>query len=292
MGKNWSRKRWIKAALLTVGIADCVGIYYANSRLGQTVPDEVRYDRTAYTIPESSNMFHGAATPMFADAAPASAPVAAPPARASAPQLAQAEPRRAPLAHALGAAPAPQAAKLAVVEPAASKVEKPASRLAEGPRASTVSRMISAMAPAAKAAPASVVTPHLAKIEKPSGRFDASPAKLVSSKQTASLALGAQPTSAKVKPAAKAAKASTALAHLVPKARERATFATAFAGMDVPLQAGQQLELQLPTPALAANPVDTGLASAQNPVLETSLPAPAVELPPVSASADMPEAKL
>jgi len=182
MGKSWTRKRWVKAAVLTVGVADCLGIYYASHRLDNTVPDEVRYDRTAYTVPESSNMFHAGNTEMFADAddngvthsspalASASPAAAAPAMAAAAPRpvelaVAPASPLRAPVlvgtsavkvkpaapAHLALAAPAPAPAKAA---PAPVVKAKPAIQAHLALAAPTkIAPAPVAKAPTAKAAP-------------------------------------------------------------------------------------------------------------------------------------------
>ena len=357
MGKSLSKKRWIKAAVLTVGVADCLGIYYASHRLDNTVPDEVRYDRTAYTVPESSNQFHAGNTAMFADAgdggvthggpalAVASSPAAhpakaaaapkvvelaaAPAARAAVPSLrapvlvGDAAPvaRPAPAARLAAAAPvkaapakaAPLARPAPVIHLAAATPKpvqaKPARQL-EGPHKASVAHMLAALQPVAKAAPkpaapkavAPVVTPHLATVAQPERVFHAAPARLTHAKHTAALALGTDLPTAKVTTIGKAkakAHGRASLARLVPQPRESSEFATAFAGMDSPI-AAQPLEATLPTvaatPVLSADasPVadDGGLATAKGPVLENVLPAPQPELPPVSASADEPAAKL
>ncbi len=104
MAVNKSRKQLIKAIVLTVGVADCVGIYLVSSRLDTAVPDEIRYDMAAYTIPENTNIFH-AERPAFAEAA--------------APKLAVAA-ARAPV---VKAAPVP--AHAAIVTPHLANVDKP-----------------------------------------------------------------------------------------------------------------------------------------------------------------------
>jgi len=173
MGKSWTRKRWIKAAVLTVGVADCVGIYYASHRLDNTVPDEVRYDRTAYTVPESSNLFHAGNTEMFADAgnnsvthgSPAMASASSAPTAPKAVELAAAPatPLRAPVlvsAPAVTAKPAAPA-HLALAAPAAAPAKVASAPLAKAKPAAPA-HLAMAAAPA-KAAPAPVVKAPAAK---------------------------------------------------------------------------------------------------------------------------------
>jgi len=325
MAAKTSRKKLIKAVVLTVGLADCVGIYLANDRLGESVPDSVRYDRTAYTVPESANMFHAAEPAMFADAASAkaavqpAAPAARMAARAAAPvlELAAAPAAKpaaaAPLAHALAAAapvkaaPAPKAeapvAQLAMAAPAkaapAAKVAAPAApklavRSAEGPRKAAMSRVLASLQPVAKAAPATapahaaIVTPHLAKVERPEAVFHSSGAKIVSAKQTAALTLGhAAPAKSTLRHAP--AKAATSLAGLVPKARSTSEFSSAFAGFDAPLAANVPLEQQFgPADGQRDGGADLARNQSASPVLELTLPeaAPAPELPAMTATAE------
>ncbi len=65
-------KRWIKAAVLTVGVADCVGLYYAQQRLNAPVPDKIRFDRTAIMVPDGHDRFRVGATVLLAEAAASS----------------------------------------------------------------------------------------------------------------------------------------------------------------------------------------------------------------------------
>lgn len=281
MGKNVSRKRWIKFAVFAVGVADCAGIYYASHRLDNSVPDDVRFDRTAYSIPEASNQFHAGDAVMFADGAAAST--------ASAPALASAG--KAAFAPKLAAAALVTAASVARAS-ATAPVAAP-----EGPRSSAVSRMLAALQPAVKEAPiapvrasqAPVVTPHLARVERPAAVFHG--ARMLTDARATAGFTGA----ASAKPAAGTAPASprrsaTSLAGLVPKARTHSEFTAAFASLDAPIQASQQLEHGLPV--LADSAGDRGFASASAPQLENVVPAPAAELPAFSASAEDPAAKL
>lgn len=88
MAVQGSRKRWIKGALLVIGVADCAGIYLAQKRLSTPVPDAVRYDRTAFMVPESSNRFRTDPV-QFAEAMPPVASLAAAePVALTAPELA------------------------------------------------------------------------------------------------------------------------------------------------------------------------------------------------------------
>ena len=241
--------------------------------------------------------------------APAAHLAAAPaaPAKAAAPAAPSASGR--PAAHLALAAPvlhapvAKAAAPTRAAQPTASPAPHLAQRSLEGPRGASVSRMLAAMQPAAKAAApapvakahASVLTPHLAKLEKPPAEFHPAASSVTSQHHTAALALGSVAPSAKVKASVHKAPARSAasLAGLVPKARETSEFASAFAGLDAPLSS-DQLELALPAldTADAATAADTGLASAASPVLENVIPVAPAELPPVSASADEPAAKL
>lgn len=268
MARNAAKKRWIKALVLTVGVADCVGLYYAQQKLDTPVPDEVRYDRTAIMVPEEHNMFRAGEQPRFAAAAPQE--LAAPAAAAVSPVTR--------LAKADVTAPAP---KLAAAAPVAK----------------------AAPAPAPAPQPRAIVTPHLAKVEKPAAAFHPAPAKLTGASQTAALTLApaAKVTLAKAAAPARAAKAPKApknaapasLAKLVPQPRGNSEFSQAFASFDAPVDASVQLELALPTiePVRVGSPA-ADFASASAPQLETPLPAPTVELPPVTATADTPEAKL
>jgi len=192
MGKSLSKKRWIKAAVLTVGVADCLGIYYASHRLDNTVPDEVRYDRTAYTVPESSNQFHAGNTAMFADAgdggvthggpalAVASTPAAHPAKAAAAPKVVE-----------LAAAPAARAAVPSLRAPVLVGDAAPVARPAPAARlaaAAPVKATPAKAAPLARPAPAV----HLAAAMPKSAPVKAAPAK----------AAAKPPAKAKAKPAA------------------------------------------------------------------------------------------
>lgn len=267
MAVNKSRKRWIKAVVLTVGVADCVGLYYAQHRLNQPVPDAIRYDPTAIMVPEENSMFRAGDAPQFASAEPVAGP-----ATAAVPVPARAEP-----------ALAPQMAKAEAAPVGAPKPAAPSLAVAPAPR--------------------TVVTPHLARIEPVVPGFHAAPAQpakpaLTSAKQTAGLILAAkaEKPAAPVKQAmtkvAKPAHHATSLARLVPQQRDRSEFSSAFAGFDAPVDQAQQLELALPT----IEPARIGAAAtdfaAGTPALEVPIPAAPVELPPMSASADTPEAKL
>jgi hypothetical protein len=360
--RGWSKKRWIKAVVLAVGVADCAGIYYAGHQLDHSVPDDVRYDRTAYAVPERLNQFHAGDTAMFADAQAPLAPAAAdrasalPVAPAPAPQMAVADgaaPRAATRAAApvlqLGAARSAAANRpaLALVAPSIAPVHAPAGYSASGrvapapvlaepklaaesPRGSAMSRFLSSIrsatgtspakathaavnaparlarvtpvAPVAK--PAAVITPHLARVEQPAPVFHAEPSRLTRHDQTAAFAMAPVRGGANAAPANAVGKtASTTLAKtlahaphgaslssfasLVPAQRESATFAAAFANLDVPIQSSTPLELNA---GHAPTPAETGLASGS--ALENVIPVAPAELPPVSASADEANAKL
>jgi len=271
MARNAAKKRWIKAIVLTVGVADCVGLYYAQQRLSTPVPDAIRYDRTAIMVPEEHNMFRAGAPAGLAlasanatsQAIPA-APVAAP----AAAQMARAD--RAP-------APAAKAAPVA------------ASRLAAAVPAVPVVKSV----PASR--PRTVVTPHLARVEAPAAQFPAASATLAEVRHTAALVAPRAAPEAKVARARSQAASeapSSRLAGLVPKARRHSEFAKAFAAFEAPASAAVPLELALPgEPARVAAPAADFAASAV-PLLEVPLPPPAVELPPVTATAETPEAKL
>ena len=275
MARNASQRRWIKAAVIAFGVADCMGIYYAQQRLNQPVPDAIRYDRAAIMAPEDNAMFH---------AGPA-------------PQLAMTDTRAVPQI-----APSATAPRAAVAKPVAQPV-----LAAAAPQPS--------VAPA-KAAP--VVTPHLARVDAPAPNIHAASAKvlraaLTSQANTVAIALAAPAAKA---PAAKTASSLTktvkaplrqtlakaspdrasshakpsSLVHLVPQPRQSSEFASAFASFDAPIQPTQQLELALPS--VEQDRVAQPDFAVSSPALETPIPAAPVELPPVSASADTPEAKL
>ncbi|MBC2664082.1 hypothetical protein H7F51_00970 [Novosphingobium flavum] len=296
MARNTAKKRWITAIVLGVGVADCVGIYYAQHRLDTAVPDEVRFDRVAIMAPQQNDLFHLGQPSQLAQADVAPAPSLAP---AKAPALT-----------------APKLAVAPAVKPAVKAAPVSAPRLAAA--------VAPAAPPAAKAAPApaprAIVTPHLARVERPEPVFHAAPARLVGAQHSAALALAPAAPVARIKAAAAkagAAKLASAgiapakaaaakdtvskrkaarsgLAALVPAPREHSEFSQAFAGFDSPVQASAQLELALPTiePGKVGAPA-TDMASARaNTVLDVPLPAPAVELPPVTATADNGEAKL
>lgn len=52
-----STKGLLKAAVLTVGVADCIGIYITQHRLTQPVPADIQYD-AAYASPGETGVFH------------------------------------------------------------------------------------------------------------------------------------------------------------------------------------------------------------------------------------------
>ncbi len=52
-----STKGLLKAAVLTVGVADCIGIYVTQHRLTQPVPADIQYD-VAYASPGETGVFH------------------------------------------------------------------------------------------------------------------------------------------------------------------------------------------------------------------------------------------
>ncbi len=56
MAKRNSRKQWLKAVVLTIGAADCVGIYVVNNRLSTPVPDDIRFD-IAHALPADQGIF-------------------------------------------------------------------------------------------------------------------------------------------------------------------------------------------------------------------------------------------
>jgi hypothetical protein len=266
MARNTAKKRWIKAIVLTIGVADCAGLYYAQQKLSTPVPDAIRYDRTAIMVPEEHSMFHAGQPTTFA------------------PVLAEATPAAAPVARLAKAEPDATAPKPAPVFAAAAPVAPPAAKAAPAP------------------APRAVVTPHLARVEAPAATFHAAPARLTGAKHTASLAAAPAPVTslklaraeapAKAVKAAKPARKAASLASLVPKPRHHSEFTQAFSTFEAPVEATAQLELALPT----IEPARVGAAAtdfaASTPVLEVPIPAAPVELPPMSASADTPEAKL
>ena len=260
MGKSWTRKRWVKAAVLTVGVADCVGIYYASHRLDNTVPDEVRYDRTAYTVPESSNMFHAGNTEMFADAGNNSVTHGGP-ALASASPAAQA-----PKAVELAAAPAtPLRAPVLVSAPAvAAKPAAPAHLALAAPAKAAPAPVVKAKA----AAPA-----HLALAAPAAHPAQAAPAPVAKAKTAAParLALAAPapaPAPAKVAPApvAKAPAAKPApvarLAAAAPKPAPAPAKAARQAEGPHSASVSHMLAALQPAPKAAARPAPAKAAAA------------------------------
>jgi hypothetical protein len=244
--------RWIKGLVLVFGVADCAGLYYAHQRLSAPVPDSVRYDMAAITVPESRNAFHVEGA-MLAAADRAALPVAR-----AVPELAPAEAVTLPKL-AVVAPLAPKAVAVPAVAAAAPKLA--AAELSAAPRKAPVPAL------AAKAAPAHHV---------------AAPAP--------ALAAEAEPSPAPQRIAAH--KAAHSLAGLVPRARHHSEFSQAFAGLDARVDTAQPLELGSPAiePARVAAPTTDFAATA--PVLEVPVPAAPAELPPVSAVAEVSEAKL
>ena len=139
-----STKGLLKAAVLTVGVADCIGVYVAQHRLTQPVPADIQYD-VAYASYGQPGVFHpdqgmptlgprrAAAGPQAAQSAgarPVSAKLAdaqtmhtqtihtkpaaakAPPATVQAPRFALVAPAIAPIHHA-GTAAVPGSVRLA-----------------------------------------------------------------------------------------------------------------------------------------------------------------------------------
>lgn len=134
-----STKGLLKAAVLTVGVADCIGVYVAQHRLTQPVPADIQYD-VAYASYGKSGVFRPdqgmptlgtrvavagpqTAHPVSAKLADAQAihtpaiqtkPAAAkaPPATVQSPRFALVAPAIAPIHHA-GTAPAPGSVRLA-----------------------------------------------------------------------------------------------------------------------------------------------------------------------------------
>lgn len=271
MAKSNSRKQWIKALVLTVGVADCVGIYMINQRLTAPVPDEVRFD-TAYTMPIDVGTFR--------------------PEQGAAPVLA------------IG--PAAVAAKPAVADAAAAKNSRPAVALAPAaaaPAAVSVARSNDVRAPVVAAAPRAVSpAPERLRLANVKVAAVAVPAGTVTTRLKAAkpavLAVKAAPPEARsvrvVTRTAKVMRTNKAtLSRLVPAERDETVFASAFAGLDNPVAADQQLEqLQGPAdPALAEAQGDVDFAQAfvapaaadnaapEAPVSELPAMAPAQELP-------------
>ena len=56
MAKRNSRKQVLKAFVLTIGVADCAGIYVVNSRLSAPVPDDLPFD-LVYALPADQGVF-------------------------------------------------------------------------------------------------------------------------------------------------------------------------------------------------------------------------------------------
>jgi len=241
--RHAAKMRWIKGLVLVFGVADCAGLYYAHQRLSAPVPDSVRYDMAAITVPESRNAFHVEGA-MLAAADRAALPVAR-----AVPELAPAEAVTLP--------------KLAVVAP---------------------------LAPKADAVPAvAAAAPKLAAAELSAAPRKA-PAPALAAKAAPALAAEAELSPAPQRIAAH--KAAHSLAGLVPRARHHSEFSQAFAGLDARVDTAQPLELGSPAiePARVAAPTTDFAATA--PVLEVPVPAAPAELPPVSAVAEVSEAKL
>ena len=303
MSANKSRKQLIKAIVLTVGVADCVGIYLANNHLGNSVPDDVRYDQSVYALPTGADTFRTQPA-MFANAAPAATrPAAALP--AAQPVLALGAPAKAaPDAPAavVPAAPRLAAASAAQTLTAPSLAAHIAAPKPEGPRSASITKTLAALQPAPRAASAApapalahaaILTPHLAKVERPEAGFrTTTTAKIADPARSASLALAhAAPAKASLHRAP--AKSASSLAGLVPKARASSEFASAFAGFDAPLAANVPIEnAATPADSPAQGAFDFAHNQSAAPVLENVLPelAPAPE--PLNASADSAEAAL
>lgn len=266
MAKSNSRKQWIKALVLTVGVADCVGIYLINQRLTAPVPDEVRFD-TAYTMPMDVGTFR----PEQVSAAPV-----------------------------LAIAPSP-AAKPANASAAAAKNARPAVALA--PAAGAGARQDDVRMPMAAAAPRSVAPAperlRLADVKVPAVAVPAGTvtARLKSAKPAVLAARVGAPEARTVRAVTRTAKvmrtSKASLSRLVPAERHETVFASAFAGLDNPVAAGQQLEqLQGPAdPALAEAQGDVDFAQAfvAPAATDNAAPeAPAAELPAIAPAQDLP----
>lgn len=254
MAVDMSRKQLIKAIVLTVGVADCVGIYLVNQRLGTAVPDEVRFDQTAYVLPARADKFQTQSA-TFADAASSLA----------APRL--------------------------VARTAAAKVEGPRDSAVTKTLAA-LQPAAKASPPSAASANVAVITPHLARIERSEAGLRTSGARIASASETASLALDhVAPAKASVRPAS--AKSATSLAGLVPRSRTSSEFTSAFAGFDSPLAANVPLEnTAAPHDGPSDGAVDFAQKQSASPTLEVTLPEAVAAPEPMTATIDTPGATL
>jgi hypothetical protein len=249
--QNNSRRKWIKAVVLTVGVADCAGIYLMNQKLNEPVSDEVRFD-TAYTMPLDTGTFRpdGNGAPALA-----MAPVQAVPQNAAKPAApSAAAPAARPAATTL---PAPRLAAAAL--PSA-PIKAPSLRLAD-------LRMPAAGVPSGTVTVKSARTAQGDKVR-------------LAAPQKSGLADGA--------PARKARHTGpSSLQNLVPSAPADTVFSAAFAGLDNPVRSADTLDVKggPVDPSLAEAPTITDFAQSTT---AASPAGSAEELPAIAPAADQP----
>ncbi|MBU3992495.1 MAG: hypothetical protein KKA12_08140 [Alphaproteobacteria bacterium] len=289
MAKRNSRKQVLKAFVLTIGVADCAGIYVVNSRLSAPVPDDLRFD-LAYALPADQGVFR----PDHANRQSfAMAPTTAVPQETTLP-----EPRSAAQpAPVVPLVPAPSSSRaVALNEPVAPELAR-SPAVAPAP-AGTVTTALKAPAvrlpvPATALFKSSVAA---AADDRPVREKTAKAAK------AAGLAALDRPSASKLVPTIGAGRSASgaALRNLVPAPRQETLFAAAFATLDAPIEAGQLLQeavLAQSAPAGGATP-DVGLAHnntgapAARDETRSDAPArmPGAELPAVSAPFTAPSA--
>lgn len=314
MAKRNSRKQVLKAFVLTIGVADCAGIYVVNSRLSAPVPDDLRFD-LAYALPADQGVFRPdrANRQSFA-----MAPTAAVPQETTVPEPRSAA-QPAPVVALVPAASSSRAvalnepiapAQAGLVQPVAAGAE-PARSLAAAPaprlRVADSTTAPSGTVTTALTAPA-VRLPDSATALFKTSAADAAGDRPVRQKtakaaKAAGLAALAPPSASKLAPTTGAARSDSgsALRNLVPAPRRETLFAAAFANLDAPIEVGQLLQeavLAESAPAGGAAAPDVGLAhnSSGAPAVRdearSDAPArmPGAELPAVSAPFTAPSA--
>lgn len=315
MAKRNSQKQLLKAIVLTIGVADCAGIYIVNNRLSAPVPDSLRFDM-AYALTADQGIFRPDQpnSPSFAMAPTSAVPQAAtqPAARSSADHLAFAAVSTAsqPVA-----ARDPVAARRPSIAHLALGSADFAHPLAAAPALQPQLRVAGVTIPvaavpigtvtAALKAPAVKVPGSATALFKSSVADAASggPVKAQAAKSAKTTTLASLPQSSAAHLPGAGARQNTsgsALRNLVPVPRHETLFAAAFANLDASIDPGQLVEAVLPrsdhagAPAanvdFAHNSVSTSVGEGAGSPSTAAARTPTAELPAVNASFVSPSA--